>query len=98
LTNSYCFDMFRQLIACHPQGALMVLAKISIKHEHSSIVIGVAAYRGLVCAVYSVRVSCAGRYVDWHMHVYKYVTLSGFIILFCTFICIFILACYKPPW
>jgi hypothetical protein len=48
--------MFRQLIAYHPQGALMVLAKITIKHEHSSTVMGVAAYHGLVCAVYSVRV------------------------------------------
>jgi hypothetical protein len=64
LTHSYCYDMFRQLIACHPQGALVVLAKITIKHEHSSIVMGVAAYHGLVCTVYSVRVSCAGRYVD----------------------------------
>ena len=44
----------------------MVLAKITIKHEHSSSVMGVAAYDGLVCAVYSVRVSCAGRYVDLH--------------------------------
>ena len=43
----------------------MVLAKITIKYKHSSSVMGVAAYRGLVCAVYSVRVSCAGRYVDW---------------------------------
>jgi hypothetical protein len=41
----------------------MVLAKITMKHEHSSIVMGVAVYHGLVCAVYSVRVSCAGRYV-----------------------------------
>jgi hypothetical protein len=38
--------MFRQLIACHPQGALVVLAKITIKHEHSSIVMGVPAYAG----------------------------------------------------
>ena len=53
--------MFRQPIARHPQGALMVLAKITIKHEHSSGVRGVAAYDGLVCAVYSVRVSCAGH-------------------------------------
>jgi hypothetical protein len=43
----------------------MVLANITINHEHSSIVMGVAAYHGFVCAVYSVRVSCAGRYVDW---------------------------------
>jgi hypothetical protein len=43
----------------------MVLPKITIKLEHSSIVMGVAAYHGLVCAVYSVRVSCAGGYVDW---------------------------------
>jgi hypothetical protein len=56
--------MFRQHIACHPQGALTALAKITIKHEHSSSVMGVAAYHGMVCAVYSVRVSCAGRYVD----------------------------------
>jgi hypothetical protein len=56
--------MFRQLIACHPQGALMVPAKITIKYETFDIVIGVAAYHGLVCAVHSVRVSCAGRYVD----------------------------------
>ena len=51
--------MFRQPIACHPQGALIVLAKITIKYEHSSGVRGVAAYHGLVCAVYSVHVSCA---------------------------------------
>jgi hypothetical protein len=38
----------------------MVLAKITIKHEHSSIVMGVAAYHGLVCAVYSVHVSVQG--------------------------------------
>ena len=43
----------------------MVLAKITIKHENSSGVRGVAAYRGSVCAMYSVRVSCAVRYVDW---------------------------------
>ena len=36
--------MFRQHFACHPQGALMVLAKITIKHERSSSVRGVAAY------------------------------------------------------
>jgi hypothetical protein len=42
----------------------MVLAKITIKHEYSSIVMGVAAYHEMVCAVYSVRVSCAGRYVE----------------------------------
>ena len=42
----------------------MVLAKITIKHEHSSSVMGVAAYHGLVCVLYSVCVSCAGRYVD----------------------------------
>ena len=44
LKHSYCSDMFRQRIACHPQGALMVLAKITIKHEHSGSVMGVAAY------------------------------------------------------
>jgi hypothetical protein len=27
--------MFQQLIACHPQGALVALAKISIKHEQN---------------------------------------------------------------
>ena len=53
--------MFRQHIACHPQGALMVLAKITIEHEHSSGVRGVAAYHGSVCAVYSARDSCAVR-------------------------------------
>ena len=42
----------------------MVLAKITVKHGRSSSVIGVAAYLGLVCAVYSARVSCTGRYVD----------------------------------
>ena len=47
----------------------MVLAKINIKHEYSSSVMGVAVYHGLVCAVYSVRVSCAGTYVDWPVHV-----------------------------
>jgi hypothetical protein len=35
----------------------MVLAKITIKHEHSSTVMGVAAYHELVCVVYSVRIS-----------------------------------------
>ena len=30
LKCSYCSDMFRQHIACHPQGALMILAKITI--------------------------------------------------------------------
>ena len=41
----------------------MVLAKITIKNGHSSGVRGVAAYRGTVCAVYSVRVSkdCTGN-------------------------------------
>ena len=57
--------MFRQHIACHPQGTVLVLAKITIKLEHSSGVRDVAAYHGSVCAVYSVRVSCAVRYVDW---------------------------------
>jgi hypothetical protein len=56
--------MFGWHIACHPQGALTVLAKITIKREHSISVMGVAAYHGMVCAVYSVRVSCAGRHVD----------------------------------
>ena len=41
----------------------MVLAKITIKHEHSSGVRGVAAYHGSVCVVYSVCVSCAVGYV-----------------------------------
>ena len=47
----------------------MVLAKITIKHGRSSSVSGVAAYSylGLLCAVYSVRVSCTGRYVDGGM-------------------------------
>ena len=65
--------MFRQPIASHPRGALMVLAKITIEHEHSSGVRGVAAYHGSVCAVYSVRVSCAVRYVEWlwfESHIY----------------------------
>ena len=44
LKHSYCSDMFRQRIACHPQGALMVLAQITIKHGRSSSVRGVAAY------------------------------------------------------
>ena len=35
----------------------MILAKNQYKYEHSSSVMGVAAYHGLVCAVYSVRVS-----------------------------------------
>ena len=30
LKHSYCSDMFRQHIACHPQGALVILAKITI--------------------------------------------------------------------
>ena len=57
--------MFRQHIACHHQGALVVLAKITIKHAHARGVRGVAAYHGSVCAMYSVRVSRAVRYVDW---------------------------------
>ena len=48
--------MFRQHIACHHQGALVVLAKITIKHAHDSGVRSVAAYRGSVCAMYTVRV------------------------------------------
>ena len=40
--------MFRQHIACHNQGALVVLAKITIKHAHARGVRGVAAYRGSV--------------------------------------------------
>ena len=43
LKHSYCSDMFRQHISCHPQGALMVLAKITIKHRRSNSVRGVAA-------------------------------------------------------
>ena len=43
----------------------MVLAKITMKHECSSSVRGVATYRRLLCAVYSVCVSCAGMNVDW---------------------------------
>ena len=31
-----------------------------------------AAYPGLVCAVYSVRVSRAGRYVDWLWPIHGY--------------------------
>ena len=38
--------MFRQHTACHHQGALVVLAKITIKHAHARGVRGVAAYRG----------------------------------------------------
>ena len=51
--------MFRQNIACHHHGALVVLAKITIKHSHARGVRGVAAYRGSVCAMYSVRISRA---------------------------------------
>ena len=50
LKHSYCSDMFRQHIACHPQGALMILPKITIKHEHSSGVrglISVPSYIGV---------------------------------------------------
>jgi hypothetical protein len=42
----------------------MVVPKITIKHEHYCIVMGVAACHGLVCAVYSLDTSCAWRYVD----------------------------------
>ena len=35
----------------------MVLAKITIEHAHARGVRGVAAYRGSVCAMYSVCVS-----------------------------------------
>ena len=47
----------------------MVLAKIIIKHGRSSSVRGVATYTylGLLCAVYSVRVSCTGMYVHGAM-------------------------------
>ena len=48
--------MFRQHTACHHQGALVVLAKITIKHSHARGVRGVAAYLGSVCAMYTVRV------------------------------------------
>ena len=40
--------MFRQHIACHHQGALVVLAKITIKHAHARDVRVVAAYRGSI--------------------------------------------------
>ena len=36
--------MFRQHIACHHQGTLVFLAKITIKHAHARGVRGVAAY------------------------------------------------------
>ena len=36
--------MFRQHTAYHHQGALVVLAKITIKHSHARGVRGVAAY------------------------------------------------------
>jgi hypothetical protein len=55
----------------------MVLAKITTKHELSSIVMGVAAYHGLVCAVYSVRVSCAGRYVSPHTYLHRKHSLNA---------------------
>ena len=51
--------MFRQHIACHHQGARVVLAKVTLKHAHARGVRGVAAYHGSVCAMYSVRVSRA---------------------------------------
>ena len=56
--------MFRQHIACHHQGALVVLAKSTIKHAHDRGVRSVAAYRGSVCAMYLVRVSRAPRNFD----------------------------------
>ena len=46
----------------------MVLAKITIKHANARGVRGVAAYRGSVCAMYSVRVSRGVRYVDCSPH------------------------------
>ena len=44
--------MFRQQIACHHQGALVVLAKITIKHAHARGVRGVAAYPVLMLPVW----------------------------------------------
>ena len=39
----------------------MVIAKITIKHSHARGVRGVAAYRGSVCAMYTMRVfPCTG--------------------------------------
>ena len=54
----------------------MVLAKIAIKHSHARGVRGVAAYRGLVCAMYTVRVfSCSevcGLILSWFTLVKPY--------------------------
>ena len=48
--------MFLQHLAFHHQGALVVLAKIPTKYADARGVRGVAAYRGSVCAMYTVRV------------------------------------------
>jgi hypothetical protein len=55
--------MFRHIL-CHPEGALMVLAKITCKTWTLHSMKGVAAYHGFVCAVCSVCACYAGRYVD----------------------------------
>ena len=64
--------MFRQHIACHPQGALVVLAKITIKHSYARGVRGVAAYRGSVCAHTDLRY--AAEISIW-LHTIKHVIL-----------------------
>ena len=46
--------MFRQHTACHHQGALVVLAKITIKHSHARGVRGVAAYAATPLALVGV--------------------------------------------
>ena len=43
--------MFRQHIACHHQGALVGIAKITIKHSHARGVRGVAAYAECLCVL-----------------------------------------------
>ena len=61
--------MFRQHIACHHQGALAVLAKITIKYAHARGVRGVAAFRGSVCAVYTVRVFPCSEVYDFDIYI-----------------------------
>ena len=62
LKHSYCSNMFRQHIACHPQGAFMILAKININMSIPVVWQHIMGW----CVLCIQRVfPCAGRYVDW---------------------------------
>jgi hypothetical protein len=58
--------MFRHIV-CHPQEALMILAKITCKTLALHSVKGVAAYHGFWCAVCSVCV-CMQAHTEHTAH------------------------------